>query len=69
MSGTRGRPSASSNNKNQPPPKKGGASSSVKKEWNAEDYVSHNCSVEEVREIKTAFDIFDSDNSGVVDPV
>ena len=39
-----------------------------KKAWNAEDYASLTVPVEEVRDIKTAFDIFDSDLSGIVDP-
>jgi Ca2+-binding EF-hand superfamily protein len=39
-----------------------------KKGWKAEDYASLTIPVEEVRDIKTAFDIFDSDLSGVVDP-
>ena len=36
--------------------------------WKAEDYSSLTVPVEEVRDIKTAFDIFDGDLSGVVDP-
>lgn len=56
-------------NKNQPPAKKAPEAKPAKKEWAAENYVSANVSIEEVREIKTAFDIFDSDGSGVVDPV
>jgi Ca2+-binding EF-hand superfamily protein len=39
-----------------------------KKVWKAEDYASLTVPVEEVRDIKTAFDIFDGDLSGVVDP-
>ena len=39
-----------------------------KKAFRAEDYASMTVPVEEVRDIKTAFDIFDSDLSGVVDP-
>lgn len=39
-----------------------------KKAWNAEDYASLTVPVEEVRDIKTAFDIFDGDLSGIVDP-
>ena len=39
-----------------------------KKEWRAEDYASLTIPVEEVKDIKTAFDIFDGDHSGVVDP-
>ena len=40
----------------------------VKKEWRAEDYATMTIPVEEVKDIKTAFDIFDGDLSGVVDP-
>jgi hypothetical protein len=39
-----------------------------KKEWRAEDYASLTIPVEEVKDIKMAFDIFDGDHSGVVDP-
>ena len=39
-----------------------------KKAWKAEDYASLTVPVEEVKDIKTAFDIFDGDLSGVVDP-
>lgn len=39
-----------------------------KKPFRAEDYASLTIPVEEVRDIKTAFDIFDGDLSGVVDP-
>lgn len=39
-----------------------------KKRFAAEDYASLTVPVEEVRDIKTAFDIFDNDASGVVDP-
>ena len=39
-----------------------------KKAWKAEDYSTVLIPVEEVKDIKTAFDIFDSDLSGVVDP-
>ena len=39
-----------------------------KKAFRAEDYASLTCPVEEVRDIKVAFDIFDGDLSGVVDP-
>ena len=39
-----------------------------KKAFRAEDYASLTCPVEEVRDIKTAFDIFDGDLSGIVDP-
>lgn len=69
MSVAKGKPAPVSNNKNQPQSKKGQDTKPVKKEWAAEDYVSPTVSIEEVREIKTAFDIFDSDGSGVVDPV
>ena len=39
-----------------------------KKAFRAEDYASMTVPVEEVRDIKTAFDIFDGDLSGIVDP-
>ncbi len=39
-----------------------------KKVWKAEDYATLTIPVEEVKDIKTAFDIFDGDQSGVVDP-
>jgi Ca2+-binding EF-hand superfamily protein len=39
-----------------------------KKVWRAEDYATVLIPIEEVRDIKTAFDIFDGDGSGIVDP-
>jgi Ca2+-binding EF-hand superfamily protein len=39
-----------------------------KKVFRAEDYATLTIPVEEVKDIKTAFDIFDGDLSGVVDP-
>jgi Ca2+-binding EF-hand superfamily protein len=39
-----------------------------KKVFRAEDYASLTIPVEEVKDIKTAFDIFDGDLSGIVDP-
>jgi centrin-1 len=39
-----------------------------KKQWKAEDYVTLTLPLEEVKDIKTAFDIFDGDGSGTVDP-
>lgn len=39
-----------------------------KKVWRAEDYVSITVPLEEVKDIKMAFDIFDTDGSGGVDP-
>jgi hypothetical protein len=39
-----------------------------KKQWRAEDYASLTIPIEEVKDIKMAFDIFDGDLSGVVDP-
>ena len=39
-----------------------------KKAFKADDYATLTIPVEEVRDIKTAFDIFDSDLSGIVDP-
>ena len=41
----------------------------AKKAFAAEDYASLTIPVEEVKDIKTAFDIFDNDASGVVDPL
>ena len=69
MSGTRGRGAPAANTRNRTPAKKGQDNKQVKKEWAAEDYVSESVSIEEVREIKCAFDIFDSDSSGIVDPI
>ena len=40
----------------------------TKSTWRAEDYASLTVPVEEVRDIKAAFDIFDGDLSGIVDP-
>ena len=40
-----------------------------KKAFNPEDYASITVPVEEVKDIKTAFDIFDNDASGIVDPL
>jgi hypothetical protein len=56
---------AANNNKvgNKPQPKV-----AEKKQWRAEDYASLTIPVEEVKDIKMAFDIFDGDLSGVVDP-
>lgn len=39
-----------------------------KKQWRAEDYATLTTPVEEVKDIKMAFDIFDGDLSGIVDP-
>ncbi len=39
-----------------------------KKVFRAEDYATLTIPVEQVKDIKTAFDIFDGDGSGVVDP-
>lgn len=39
-----------------------------KKGWRAEDYTTVLIPLEEVKDIKTAFDIFDGDGSGIVDP-
>ena len=38
------------------------------KAWAAKDYVNSNITIDEVRDIKNAFDVFDVDNSGVIDP-
>jgi Ca2+-binding EF-hand superfamily protein len=54
--------------------KQGGAPAKVqpkgpeKKAFRAEDYATMTIPVEEVRDIKVAFDIFDGDLSGIVDP-
>ena len=45
--------------KNQPPPKK---------EFNPDDYVTLTLPREEVIEIRRAFEIFDQDSSGIMDP-
>ena len=39
-----------------------------KKQFRAEDFATLTIPIEEVRDIKMAFDIFDGDLSGVVDP-
>jgi centrin-1 len=39
----------------------------AKKEWAAEDYITETVSAEDVKEVKIAFDIFDSNGSGFVD--
>ena len=49
--------------KNQPQQPK------VPKVWKAEDYVTAAIPLEEVHAIKEAFDIFDADKSGLVDPI
>jgi hypothetical protein len=54
-------------NKPQQPPKKSAPVKEAPKEWKAEDYVGPHVSIEEVRDVKAAFDIFDTDNSGLVD--
>jgi len=58
-----GKPAPPSAKSTQPPAKQ-----VEKKGFNAEDYATLTIPVEEVRDIKTAFDIFDSDLSGIVDP-
>ena len=63
---SKGTPASS---KNQTQSKKGSQIKSVKKGWTVDDYVSEYVSAEEVREIKGAFDIFDPNGSGLVDPV
>lgn len=39
------------------------------KVWKAEDYVTPNIPLDEVIAIKEAFDIFDPDQTGIIDPV
>lgn len=51
----------------QQPPKKAPAVKEPPKEWKAEDYVCEHAPIEEVRDVKAAFDIFDTDGSGLVD--
>ena len=41
----------------------------VGQEWSAERYLSAGVTLEEIRQIKAAFDIFDSDHTGYVDPI
>ena len=48
-----------------PPPKQ---KRQETKPWNVEDHVRWDLSAEEVKEIKQAFDIFDNDGSGIMDP-
>ncbi len=63
-------------NKKVPPPIKTPTPSSKqqaskipeKKGFNPEDYVSITVPLEEVKDIKLAFDIFDEDGSGTIDP-
>lgn len=51
-----------------PPPKKSVAPvKEAPKVWKAEDYVNADVTIEEVRDVKGAFDIFDTNNSGMVD--
>jgi len=52
----------------QPAPAKQQPKVAEKKQWKAEDYATLTVPVEEVKDIKMAFDIFDGDLSGVVDP-
>jgi len=39
-----------------------------KKAFNPEEYVTMTIPLEEVKDIKQAFDIFDGDGSGMIDP-
>ena len=48
--------------------KKGKAPPPVKKEFNADDYVTLTLPKEEVIEIRRAFEVFDEDHSGIMDP-
>ena len=41
----------------------------VPKVWKADDYVTPNVVLEEILELKEAFDIFDVNKSGIIDPV
>lgn len=38
------------------------------KAWAARDYVNSTTTIDEVNDIKNAFDVFDTDNSGLIDP-
>lgn len=55
------------NQKNQP--KSQVQQPKVPKVWKAEDYVTSTIPLEEVLAIKEAFDIFDTDKSGIVDAI
>ena len=48
--------------------KKGAKTQPVKKEFNPEDYVTLTLPREEVVEIRRAFEVFDEDHSGIMDP-
>lgn len=39
------------------------------KAWNAQEYSTIKIPVEDVKDIKTAFDIFDTEGTGTVDPM
>jgi hypothetical protein len=59
-------------NKQPPQPSKKGQAppapvKEAHREWKAEDYVGPHTSIEEIIDVKAAFDIFDTDNSGFVD--
>lgn len=41
----------------------------VPKVWKADDFVTPNVILEEILELKEAFDIFDVNKSGIIDPV
>lgn len=41
----------------------------VPKVWKAEDYVTPTIPLDEVLAVKEAFDIFDTDKSGIIDPI
>ena len=44
-----------------------GAPTAAQTQFKPENYVSANCNLEQVQEIKQAFDLFDTDQGGSVD--
>lgn len=53
---------------NKPPVGRSSQKAPEKKAFNPEDYVTMTIPLEEVKDIKMAFDIFDGDLSGEIDP-
>ena len=53
---------------NQPQPAKGGKPAASQQPFNADDFVTAILPREEVLEIRAAFQIFDDDGSGILDP-
>ena len=52
-----------------PTPVKGQPKAPEKKSFHPEEYVTMTIPLEEVKDIKQAFDIFDGDGSGTIDPL